>query len=527
MELQTICRVLLGDSGAVWSDADGNSAPGYVNGLSTAAVHSLGHANIAAQATDETSLQGGNKRAGVRAHNEADSDSEAPLSSAADAHVAKRQQSQKMDHAHYEHTWAAIFDAECNTERFEAACLLCEAFGIKPLGSYAWAGASVRVDEPHGAVELFCNTLGNAEQALAECEGDLETIRLIIHAPSELRAGGPGSKAVAEFFVSDLHSADYMPNSGSMLSVSFVGDDTAPCHYHYRLSNYAWNELVTCRNINPLLVDQWEMGRFDKFTAVKQVAYSEPKVPMATETSKLQRKTDYRIGAFLAEEGALYGKNNRDRRVFLRAAVYSADMLLIAGSGDGLASQPMRTVSGLLQDFQDQDASLHRQPVHRVGVPSEDSVLADILGNLELSVGREKTAWNHVFMRMIPFEGGLQQQMDEDDIEDLRQSIYEVLEAFLRHCLQDLQRLRVECVEVKVGSVRLLATNPTGYRFKIDIVHEEQERGGQPQPYALLDSIQRKRMVAHSLGSTYVYDMEAVLADLAKQRWFNLHEKVC
>jgi len=469
-------------------------------------------------------------RSSVRHVNEVGSDSEAlqttPMRALSngdcyDAH-------DKEPQGHVEHTWTAIFEGEGNAKRLEAAQLLCEAFGVEAVKAYRWASSSVRVDEPSGAIQLFCESFSSAQNALEACESNLKTVRLVLHAEYLLRAGGPSAKGVAESFVFSPSLEDHMPLNTKHLSLSFVGDATAPSHFHYRReqSSGQWAELEQCRNINPLLIDQWELSRLENFTAVKQVAYSEPKFPITTEASKLQRKTDYRIGAFLAEEGALYGKHNRDRRIFLRAAVYSVDMLLIAGSGDGLASKPMRTVSGMLQDHQENDSSPPQQnQARKLSAPSEDSVLADILGNLELSVGREKTAWNHVFMRMVPLENNSEQRMEEDEVEDTRESIYEVLEAFLKYCLPDLQRLRVECVEVKIGNVRFLGTNPTGYRFRIDTVYDT-SINSVTQPHPLLDSIQRKRMVAHSLGSTYVYDFEAILSDIARQRWLRLLERV-
>jgi hypothetical protein len=62
--------------------------------------------------------------------------------------------------------------------------------------------------------------------------------------------------------------------------------------------------------------------------------------------------------------------------------------------------------------------------------------------------------------------------------------------------------LRVAWIEVKVGPGRLVTYNPTGYQFKVEF-HVDTKP---PLPYPVLNRIQRKRMYAQSLGTTFVYD---------------------
>jgi len=75
-------------------------------------------------------------------------------------------------------------------------------------------------------------------------------------------------------------------------------------------------------------------------------------------------------------------------------------------------------------------------------------------------------------------------------------------QSFLEQCRKDLRRLRVAWIEVKVGPGRLVTYNPTGYQFKVEF-HVDAKP---PLPYPVLNRIQRKRMYAQSLGTTFVYD---------------------
>ena len=71
--------------------------------------------------------------------------------------------------------------------------------------------------------------------------------------------------------------------------------------------------------------------------------------------------------------------------------------------------------------------------------------------------------------------------------------VWEVLEACLSQCCNDLRRLRVAWFEVKLGAKgRLVAYNPTGFQFKVELIPDLKP----PMPYAVLNRIQRKRMYA-------------------------------
>lgn len=424
-------------------------------------------------------------------------------------------------------TWSALFEGENLRTRREAAKLFSDAFGVEAMEMQT-VSDGIFVRESNGVGELFCNSELSLDGILWRNRGfsiNCSTLRLVLHASILLGMGEEGAHAWASRFVERRGQSMADDMGLREVSISFVGDGRSPHHFHFCCNGQlrTWQEDTTCRGVNPLLAEQWELRRLKNFS-VKQVMYSEPKYPSTSETSKLQYKTDYRIGAFLAEESALYGKNTRDRRIFLRAAVYNIDILLMSAASDSMGPKPMRTVSGILQEMGEEmsgDYDYAGTDTERGDhdVPNEESVLADVLGNLELTVGRERTAWNHVFINVLPFAS---KAMDAYEEEDAYQSIAELLEAFLEHCLRDLQRLKVECIEVKLGGHRIIATNPTGYRFRVE--HSTTD-GSQPPPYPLLDRIQRKRMVAHSLNSTYVYDFESILSDIVSKRWQRLLDR--
>ena len=109
--------------------------------------------------------------------------------------------------------------------------------------------------------------------------------------------------------------------------------------------------------------------------------------------------SEYSIGVFLAEEVVPQSRRGaklpqRDRRVFLRAAVYHKEFLL-AGVEAPNGGHKRTPSSGSVSIDLDSLADHKWTSVH------DDSVLADVLGSLELAVGQHGTAWNHVYINMV------------------------------------------------------------------------------------------------------------------------------
>ena len=137
-----------------------------------------------------------------------------------------------------------------------------------------------------------------------------------------------------------------------------------------------------------------------------------------------------------------------------------------------------------------------RLRVEDTGGIHDDSVFADVIGSLELAAGRHRTAANHVFINLVGADA-------EDDLPGVEGAIA----SFIQHALDDLRRLKVSCVEVRVGTGSVVALNTSGLRFKIikslDCVGREM--------HPLLNRIQRKRMACQNLSST-TYDIPEIFA---------------
>jgi acetyl-CoA carboxylase carboxyltransferase component len=206
--------------------------------------------------------------------------------------------------------------------------------------------------------------------------------------------------------------------------------------------------------------------------------------------------SEYTVGVFLAEEPNVkpgHKQPQRDRRVFLRAAVYNKDLLFENSPSEGT---PRRTALGSVT----MDSELARTTIggSSSGV-HDDSVFADVLGSLELAVGRHRTAANHVFINLVGADA-------EDDLP----SVEAAIASFIHTAFNDLKRLKVACVEVRVGTGSVIAMNTSGLRFKITKTLDCAARDVHP----LLNKIQRKRMACQNLSSTYVYDIPEIFANV-------------
>lgn len=107
---------------------------------------------------------------------------------------------------------------------------------------------------------------------------------------------------------------------------------------------------------------------------------------------------------------------------------------------------------------------------------------------MELAVGQHHTAWNFIFVNLVDGDAG--------DIE----AAEEVVHAFTEQCFEDLRRLKVAWVEVKVGPGRVVAQNKTSYHYSVEY-HAD---AAPPRPYPALTKLQRKRMVAQQARARFL-----------------------
>ena len=139
-----------------------------------------------------------------------------------------------------------------------------------------------------------------------------------------------------------------------------------------------------------------------------------------------------------------------------------------------------------------------------------------------------RTDFNHLFLHLIPRVG-----IDVDDVEAICSRIFH---RFSSRCW----RLRVFMVEIKVHvermgprPLRFVLFNPTGHSLRVEGYVEQGDRlisldsrdpghlHGTPvdEPYQVLNRIQRRRVVAQTLETTYVYDYEELFTKALHEQW--------
>ena len=90
--------------------------------------------------------------------------------------------------------------------------------------------------------------------------------------------------------------------------------------------------------------------------------------------------------------------------------------------------------------------------------------------------------------------------------------------SFIGGAFDDLRRLKVSCVEVRVGNWgEVVALNTSGLKFTMRTTAyggvSASETETLKDPYPLLDTIQRKLMICQNLSSTYAYDFPEIFAN--------------
>jgi len=139
-----------------------------------------------------------------------------------------------------------------------------------------------------------------------------------------------------------------------------------------------------------------------------------------------------------------------------------------------------------------------------------------------------RTDFNHLFLHLIP-----RVSIDVDDVEAICTRLFY---RFSSRCW----RLRVFMVEIKVHvekmgpkPLRFILYNPTGHSLRVEGYVEQGDRllsldssdpghlHGTPvdEPYQVLNRIQRRRVVAQTLETTYVYDYQELFTKALHEQW--------
>lgn len=202
-----------------------------------------------------------------------------------------------------------------------------------------------------------------------------------------------------------------------------------------------------------------------------------------------------------------------DARFFVRAVIRQADVITKMGSGHVVVS-----------------------------IPEAERTFVEALDAVEMaSCDRRfrRTDFNHIFLNLIP--------PVQIDIEDVEKICRRMFQRYAARCWS----LRVFVVEIKVSAMvtdvspstsvplRFLLYNPTGFMLKVEsyvettdpqtgvervMAFSQDNQGslhGKPvsMPYPVMDRIQRKRVVAQAIKTTYVYDFLQMFTKQLQVRW--------
>ena len=399
------------------------------------------------------------------------------------------------------HTWESLFDSASETSRISAIEALFAASGVRTYmiqssrpEACACEPEVVRV-VLEDTIHLFAPSLGHAVAALPEAVASAPIkLHFIISYHRLVGRNDADIRAAAEAFVTGQYLAGTLKCERlERVIVTLLALDAKPHHFTFKRvsddsSSVGFCEMPSARGFWPHVADQLEVERLACFRAECVGLLSSRTHQRHTN---FVAPSEYTIGVFLAEEPSVklgHKEPQRDRRVFLRAAVYNKDLLFESNA----SLEGRHSFDGA------RDAN-----ARGTGGAHDDSVFADVLGSLELAVGRHRTAANHVFINLVGADA-------EDDLPGVEAAIT----SFIHHAFEDLRRLKVACVEVRIGTGCVIANNTSGLKFKVTKTLDHPSRDVHP----LLNKIQRKRMACQNLSSTYVYDFpeifSTVIADM-------------
>ena len=500
--------------------------------------------------------------------------SPADVSSAGDAQE-KRQAHVTFDPSALAHgaggtfDWTSLFEAPSETEKFAAIEALFAASGVI-LPQMENAGPEVFESEPGVTfvrldggrnLVLFAPSLGHAVAALPEASGlRPEELSFVISYPRLHGRDDRDVRESASAFVSGQNLAGTISPSTNRVAVSLLAVGAAPQHFTFvrvgaaedapsaagtpatpgsptssvtsptdvsqkpplRRRSFGplgeatgsplepdgqFKEVALARGFWPHVASQMEVERLANFQ-VECVGIIASRSHGRRRAADFVTPSEYAIGVFLAEEAVPKSRQGaklpqRDRRVFLRASVYQKELLLAGAAGEETGGvRHHRTPSGSVAV----DVAREGQTRGASSAVDDDSVLADVLGSMELAVGQHGTAWNHVYIHMVG-----------TGAEDAPR-VEAAVASFIGSAFDDLRRLKVSCVEVRVGDWgEVVALNTSGLKFTMRTTAyggvSVSETETLKDPYPLLDTIQRKRMICQNLSSTYAYDFPEIFAN--------------
>mmetsp|Transcript_9843 Transcript_9843/g.16193 ORF Transcript_9843/g.16193 Transcript_9843/m.16193 type:complete len:2349 (-) Transcript_9843:1208-8254(-) len=316
----------------------------------------------------------------------------------------------------------------------------------------------------------------------------------------------PSEQYFIDTFSSFLRSFEIpLRRAGVKLVTFLVSRDTEyPSIFTFRERlNYAEDPIY--RHILPPLAYELELKRLSNFT-IAQYPSNTRNIHLYFAEEKISPGQKRRGGG--DEEGGA-SSLDIDRRFFVRALVRQAAIY---------SSQNEAVVS----------------------IPEAERVFTDALKVLEVAISDakyRKTENNHLFLNVLP-----------DIIIDL-ESVAAIIKRIHTRYAMRLVKLRISTVELKLNTksspdssrtqLRFVASNPTGHVLRVDGYVEVkdpvtgnstftaigEDYAGQQQsltvtaPYPILNLMQRKRIQAHSIGTSYVYDFIELFEKALQELW--------
>jgi len=279
-------------------------------------------------------------------------------------------------------------------------------------------------------------------------------------------------------------------------SITFIvapknAEDSYPGFYTFRTAEDFAEDLIY-RNVDPPMAFQLELSRLSRFD-IERVSHP-----------------NRALHVFYARAKGKAPKATRDDdvRFFVRVVVRQADVF----------TSPSEVVQT---------------------IPEAERAFAEALDAVE--IGRcnrayGRTDFNHVFLNILPVLN-----IEPEDVDSICRRIFQ---RYAAKCWL----LRVFSVEIRAvlptsegltKTLRFLLFNPSGHMLKVEGYYEEQDavsgtvrlvsmdRGelghlhGSPvqEPYPTMDRLQRRRVVAQTLETTYVYDFQHLFAKQLQEKW--------
>ena len=334
---------------------------------------------------------------------------------------------------------------------------------------------------------------------------------------------------------------------------------TYPGFYSFRVKE-GFREDPIYRHIDPPMAFQLDLSRLANFSITRfgyptravHVFFAQDKFAGKAgniNMSKVSSRTPPSGARLKGDAGVVSGNGKAKANGFT------------AGQGDSKLTAPQAPTKSTSRSEKDVDARFFVRVVVRqaaavmttsddavVSIPEAERAFAEALDAVEMaSCNRRfrRTDFNHIFLNIVP-----PLQIEMEDVEAICRRMFQ---RYSSRCWS----LRVFAVEIKVLTLaaeagrhastipfRFLLFNPTGHNLRVESYVETIDRKSGleklvsvspndtgslhgslvSEPYPVLDRIQRRRVVAQAMETTYVYDFLHIFTTQLKHIWRRYYE---